>query len=774
MKNIQQLSFDTKKDVHLYDYFEVLLRRKWSIIIFFAVLVTTVAISTYMMTPIYESVATILIEEQRGWETPTILTEFTGLKPSKIQTEIEVIKSRTIAEKVVKKLQYDVKIFDLSKELDPQLTKIIIPDRLINKTFVVKFQDKEKFIVKSNGTNIIGTGTIGSPFTSSIGLSFTIKKANAEEGDSFKIRKINFSKAVNQLMKNTSVTPIRNTNVVKIRTQDSNKQMAADMANSIVQFYREYDIKARSQQASQVIQFIEKQLDPVQEKVNKSLLALAEYKSKTNVTDIREGTKALIKNVAELEKTRAELVVKKYQVNSLHKELQKNTFSVYPSSLSVLGDPVVQDMINKLSTLESRKKSFLAYYTERHPQVVALSAEIDELKKKANSSIMNILNSLNTKIENLSIEIERFKNQLKELPDKEKRLADLIRNVEVNSRLHKFLMEKQNEANILYASTLSQMQVIDRAVIPDKPIKPNPMLNIILAIMGGLVGGIGLAFFRDYLDNSIKTPQDVEKRLGLPVFGHIPYVPANKTEFFKIRDLVLSNPTGLITLKSTKSVTAESFRSLRTNLQFAVMKKKGKIFHLTSPEAAEGKTTIAANLGITLALLGSRTLIIDMDLRKPKIHHLFGINKEPGIIHLLTQKATLGEIIRTTDIEHLYLIPAGIVPPNPSELLNQQHLSDFLNEIKKDFDYILIDSPPVLPVTDAQLLGRQADATFIVLELGKTKLPATEYAIKQLRNIDVNVAGAIINKVKPSTGYGYYNYYSYHYGDNVLKEESPH
>jgi len=772
MTNIHQPQPETKKDVHLYDYLEVLLRRKWVVIIFFVTLVVTVAISTYRMTPIYESIATILIEEREAWEIPTILTEFTGLKTSKIQSEIEVIKSRTIAEKVVKKLNYDVNISDISNGLAPQLTNIVIPDKLINKTFLVKFQDKEKFIVTSNGSKI-GSGSVGSPFTGSQGISLTIKETNAHNGTSFEIKKISLPTALNQLMNNTSVTPIKNTNVVKISTKDSSKQMAADMANSIVEFYREHDVKARSQQASQVIQFIEQQLNPVQRKVDESLSALAEYKSKTNVTDLREGTRSLIGNVADLEKEKVELVVKQYQVNSLYNEIQKNASSVSPSALSFLGDAVVQDIISNISILESKRKSLYADYTEKHPQVVALTAEINELKNKASSSIMSILKSLNTNIGNLSAEIERFKNQLKKLPEKEKNLADLVRNVEVNSELHKFLMEKQNEANIMYASTLSQTQIVDKAISPSKPIKPQTRLNIILAIILGLFGGVGLAFFMDYLDNSIKSHHDVEKRLGLPVFGSIPYVPANKAEFFSTRDLVHLNPRGLITLESKKSVTAESFRSLRTNLQFAVTEKKGKVFHITSPEAAEGKTTITANLGIILALMGSKTLIIDLDLRKPKIHHIFGINKEPGITNLLTKKATFAEIIRPADIEHLYLIPAGIIPPNPSELLSQQNLSGLLNELRGQFDYILLDSPPVLAVTDAQLLGRLADTTFIVMELGETKLPAAEYAIKQLRNVDINVAGAIINKVKPSTGYGYYNYYYYYhqyYGDEQKKK----
>ncbi|RJQ51435.1 MAG: polysaccharide biosynthesis tyrosine autokinase [Nitrospiraceae bacterium] len=770
MNTIPQSYPEDKKDIHLYDYLEVLIRRKWVVIIFFTVLVATVAVSTYRMTPIYESDTTLLIEEKEPWEGTNILTEFAGMKPSKVQTEIEMIKSRTIAEKVVKKLYYDINIFDVSGNLNPQITDVTIPDNRIGKIFAVTFQDNERFIVTDDSLDkdkVIGSGRTGHPFSGGKDISFTLNNAGAGRDASFKIKKESFYSSVNKLMAATSVAPVKSTNVVKISTRDSNKQMAADMANSIVEFYRQHDIRARSQQALQVIHFVDKQLDTVQGKVDDSLSALAEYKSSAGVTDLGEGTRAIIKNVTDLEKARAQLQVEKYQVGSLYEEIRKNISSVSPSALSVFNDPVVENMIIRLSSLEVNRQSLLSDYTEKHPQVVALSAEINALRGRAHSSIMNILKSLENKTENLSAEIERFKTQLRELPDREKKLADLTRNVEVSSSLHKFLMEKVNEANIMSASTLSQTQIVDEAVASLRPVMPNVMLNIILSMIVGLIGGMALAFFIDYLDNSIKFTYDVEKRLGLPVFGRIPVVQANKAEFITGEEAVHANHSSLITLESAKSITAESFRSLRTNLQFAVMEKKGKIFHLTSSEASEGKTTITANLGITLALMGSRTLIIDLDLRKPRIHQIFGINKEPGITHLLTQKATANEITETASIEHLYIIPAGLIPPNPSELLSQQNLKDFLDEAREEFDYILLDSPPTLPVTDAQLLGRLADATFIVLELGVTKLPAAEQTIRKFRSVGVNVAGAIINKDRPSNGYGYYNYYSYYYGDDA-------
>ncbi len=764
---MEQTDDNVEREIHLYDYFEVLLRRKWVIILCFASIVLTAGIATYIMTPVYEASTSILIEESKiGGQ--ALFAELAGLpQSSEIPSQIEIIKSRTIAEEVVRELKYDRRVFDISGKLDLRVTNLRIPEKFTGKLIKVKFTDNNGnfTVINTEDNEFLGKGIAGAPFNNDSGLSFDIKEANPYRGASFKIEKSKFNKTVRALQSNVSVTPVKNTNIANIKAQDGDPGMSAAIANSIVKHYIQQDISRRSKEATHVIKFVNNQLKPTQKKLEKSLEALAVHKRDSGVIDLKEGTIKLIEKISDLEKGRTALILREQQIKYLYDEVRGNAADISTLTLSVLEDPVIQSMINRLPVLESRKKSLLADYTERHPRVVALTAEINELKGKVIPSIRNIINSMRNKKESLSKEIDQIKVRLKELPDEEKRLAGLVLNKEVLSNINVFLFQKLNEATIAQASTMSLVQVIDPAIVPDKPLKPNKKQNILLAIIVGLFGSIGLAFFLEYLDNSIKSPRDVEERLGIPIFGRIPFIPAKKNG-------QRSNPdTGLITLESIKSVTAESFRSLRTNLQFAGLEKKGRIFHITSPQSSEGKSTITANLGITLALMGGKTLIIDLDLRKPTVHHIFGINKEPGITNLLTRTTTFQEIVKTTGFEHLYVIPAGIIPPNPSELLSQENLSAFLDEIREQFDFILIDSPPVLPVTDAQLLGRLADTSFLVIELGKTPFPAAEHSIAQLRNINVNVAGAIINKIQPSTGYGYYSYqYHYYYGEPEKKD----
>ncbi|GMT48184.1 MAG: tyrosine protein kinase [bacterium] len=769
MSQLEHTDNVEEREIHLNDYIEVLLRKKWIVISCFVVIVLATGIGTYLATPVYEATTSILIDETKGGE-QALFTELAGLpQTSEIPSQIELIKSRTIAEEVVRKLKYDQRVFDISGDLDPGVTNLQIPQKFIDEEIEVEFTDsKGNFTVTKEGESL-GRGIVGTPFKSGSGLYFDLKEVNPYKGASFKIKRSRFYEAVEDLQKKVTVSPVRNTNIVYIKVQDSDPRMAAAIANSIVKRYIQHDISKRSKEATYMIKFVKKQIEPTQKKLENALESLAAHKRNSRVVYLKEGTKKLIENIGALEQEKTNLDIKEQQVRYLYDEVQKNITDTSTLNLSVLEDTVVQSMIGSLAMLENNRKSLLSEYTARHPQVVALSAEINEIKKRINASILNTLDSLRTKKESFSKEIGRLRAELKVLPEEEKRLAGLVLNKEVLSNINAFLFQKLNEATITQASTISSIQVVDPAIVPKKPIKPQKKRNILLAVVVGLMSGVGFAFFFDYLDNSIKTPRDVEERLGLPVFGHIPLVQAEKTK--QPLSGRRSN-SGLITLDSTKSITAESFRSLRTNLQFAVPEKRGRVFHFTSTMQGEGKTTITANLGVTLALMGSRILIIDLDLRKPRIHHIFDINREPGITHLLAGKSDFKEIIRPTATEHLYVIPAGIIPPNPSELLSQQDLSDFLDKTRKEFDYILIDSPPVLPVTDSLLLGRLADASFIVIKLGETSFPAVEQSIKQLRSVNVNVAGAIINKIKPSAGYGYYhNYYHYYYGDESPEEK---
>lgn len=762
-----------EQEIDLRDYLEVLFQRKWIIISLFVVIVLTAGIVTYKMTPVYEASASLLIEGPAG--EGAMFAELVGglQRDPGIPSQVKIIKSRTIAEEVVRDIRYDQRVYGASEELNLEIANLEISDEFIGDTFIVKFSDDDgNFIVtriKGDGLNLferlinfldkgragaetteIGSGIIDTPFKCGSGLSFEIKEAAPYSGASFRMRRVEFSDAVRSLQGSLSVTAVGGADIVNIRFQNSCPEMAADIANSIAKQYIAHDILQRGRESAYIMEFVDQQLEPTEKHLGEALEALARHKKESEVVLLREGTKKLMEKIGGMEREMISLILKERQIRYLYDKIRGDLTDISILRLSAIEDPMVHSMVIRFTTLKDRKRSLLDSYTERHPQVVALTSEVNELKRRISPAVLNALHSTVKERDGLKKELSELRRELEALPHEEKRLTELTLAKDISFNIHTFLLQKLNEAAIIQASTIPSIRIIDLAIAPDNPIKPNKELNMLLAAIIGLMFGVGLAFFINYLDNSIKSPRDVEGRLGLSIFGKIP-ISLHKG----------SNP-GLITLDSIKSVEAESYRSLRTNLQFAALGKKekrGKIFHITSPESAEGKTTTTANLGIVLAQMGSKTLIIDMDMRKPKIHHTFGINKEPGMVNLLTGKAKLNEIVSSANIEHLYLIPVGITPPNPSELLSQQNLSDLLDSIREEFDYILIDSPPVLPVTDAQILGRLADATLLVVKMGTTIFDAVEQSIKQLQTVEVSVAGAILNMVPLSSKYGYYQYY---------------
>jgi len=365
--------------------------------------------------------------------------------------------------------------------------------------------------------------------------------------------------------------------------------------------------------------------------------------------------------------------------------------------------------------------------------------------------------ALQAKKDALSRIREQFSTRLRSMPQKELQLARLEREYEINAHTYGMLMEKYEEVKIVEAGKMANVRIVDRATLPESPVKPKKRLNLALGLLIGLGLGIGAAFLLEYVDTSIRSPTEVEKLVGLPVLGAIPKV---KTRAKK--DQVSKIASHLITHQVPKSPISETFRTIRTNLQFINPDSPLRTILVTSAMPAEGKTTVAANLAIVLAQLGAKTVLVDSDLRKPVIQKLFGVDSNQGLTDVLTGKVGLQSVILPTEIETLKVLPSGAVPPNPSELLGSKRMKSVIQRLSEDFDYVVFDSPPTIPVTDAAVLGSEVDGTLLVLELGETERQAFSRAKEMLQNVRASLVGVVLNDV-PATHGGYSRYHYYHY-----------
>jgi tyrosine-protein kinase Etk/Wzc len=407
-----------------------------------------------------------------------------------------------------------------------------------------------------------------------------------------------------------------------------------------------------------------------------------------------------------------------------------------------------------LAQKEVERRSLLEERTDRDPAVLVLSAAIDDLRRKIEQVLANTARALEGRRASLTKVLGEYNEQLAGLPGIEKDLAALTRTSDVNANIYKFLLEKHEEARIAKAATVGNIRVIDYAVTPTVPVRPKTKLNLLLGLITGLILAAVVAFVLEYVDDSLKTLSEVERLVGQPIYGVVPRITVEDGQ----------GPSSiLVTRTNPKSPISEAFRTLRTNIQFADPDRRLHSLLVTSAGPSEGKSTIVTNLAITLADLAIPTLLIDCDLRKPNLHNLLTAPRDPGLTSVIMGEIPWREAIQPTAVTNLSFLPSGPIPPNPTELLGSRPMREMIEAARQEFPMILLDSPPVVAVTDAALLSSVVDATLLVVEVGRSRAQAVNRAVDLLQNVQARLLGVVANHVAAS-GFRYdYGYYSYYY-----------
>jgi capsular exopolysaccharide synthesis family protein len=344
----------------------------------------------------------------------------------------------------------------------------------------------------------------------------------------------------------------------------------------------------------------------------------------------------------------------------------------------------------------------------------------------------------------------------------------LRREAESARHMYDLLIKRFKETALTEDMKTGNIRVIDRAEVPKDPVKPRKKHNLILAVIVGLVTGLGLAFFFEYLDNTVKIPEDVKQHLKIPFLGPVP--------LFEIQSAGNPGPDGnpaLVTLHAPKSNASESYRGIRTNILFSSAEAPPQVVLITSAGPSEGKTITTLNLGIAMAQAGSKVMILDCDMRRPQIHKAFGLAKDRGISNLLVGSEDVDGALVHTPIPNLDVIPCGPIPPNPSEMLGSKRMAALLDRLRKGYTHILIDSPPVTAVTDPVVLSKSVDGVLLVIRAGDTAREIVRNSVAQFQRVGANILGAILNGIDVGRDkYYYYQYYHYYYGEDGDKKKS--
>ncbi|MGH7458048.1 MAG: polysaccharide biosynthesis tyrosine autokinase, partial [Longimicrobiaceae bacterium] len=601
-----------------------------------------------------------------------------------------------------------------------------------------------------------------------------------------------FRRAVEQVRETQTVSlPNRDAQVVAVSFQSSDSILAAKVPNAYAGLFIRHKALTSSTDARGTVDFIKEQAAIYQDQLAQAEVALRDFREQQQVVSPEDQASAQVQRLAELQAERDALEVERQALSRLLQRVTATSsgpgdtspYRQLASFPAFFSNQAVQDILLSINQLETDRSEQLTTRTEEFIDVQSLDRRIGELEGQLYSTARNYLANLETRGASLDGNLARFGEQLEAIPAREIEFFRLSRQQGLLEEIYTLLQTRLTEAEIQQAAVPGNVRILDPALIPQEPFAPRPMRTLLLAGMLGLLLGTGAAFLREALDTKVRSKEDVETATGgMPILGFVPRIRPptlaaagngrqNGRFSGSIRRL---KPEALleerlVTHLDPRSPPAEAYRTLRTNITFSSAERAPRLLLVTSSMPADGKSTSAANLAITLAQQGIRTLLLDADLRKGLLHKVFNVPQEPGLSHLLLERNVVEECLQELEIgraeeePYLHLLPTGVYPPNPSEMLGSPRMKSLLGVLRARFQMVVLDAPPVNLVTDATILGKLVDSTVLITRTGETDKRALEHAAAQLRHLRIPVGGVVLNDIDLEGrgryyGYGYYAY----------------
>ncbi|MCP4405197.1 MAG: polysaccharide biosynthesis tyrosine autokinase [bacterium] len=748
-------------EIQLRDYLHIIIKWRWLILAVFSVTVLYATLKTFRRTLIYQATTRIIIDKRqadialfgndRGWG---------SWDEDYLKSQYEIIKSRELAGRIAEKLKRDNMI---PKSLPPQETVSEIEPSSVSLDHYVTHV--KKFLgVKDAPT-----------------LSESTKKTIRDE------------QFIEGLLGMVLVSPIEESRLVDVSVTSLNPEKAAKIANVWAESYIEQNLDNQIDASRNAVRWLVEEVEGTRAKLAESEAALQGYREQYATITFEERHNIVIQKLSEMSRAVNNARIRRLEKEAQHKQVQQYSPQKRETFPQVIQNSAIQWMKIDLSRLESQLSELERKFRGKHPEILAKQSQIARLRKEIAAEIDRTAQSVEREAEReydvalmqeerLLEALKKQKQEAQEMNQNSITYGLLKREVESNQWVYDELLHKMKELSISGQLESNNIRIVDRAIIPSFPMNSSKRRSITLSMLIGLLFGGTLAFFLEYLDNSFKIPEEISQTLDIPFLG---FVPKMSLEGIRVHEQSLQPET--IVASAPKSIVSEAYRSLRTNISFAALPEEttrasqsGLALLVTSSEASEGKSCTVANLGIAIAQSGKKTLIVDCDFRKPVMHRIFQINTKEGFSDALTaakqakqtqNKHTRGSIKRTT-VPNLDIIPCGAIPPNPSELLSSELTRMAVESLKKKYDLILLDSPPVNVVTDSVILSRIVDGTVMVIRAGKTKRELVKRGKEQLQQAGAEVLGGVLNYVDVQKN-KYYYYYAYHYPHYYRKEPDP-
>src|SRR5712691_11140666 len=721
------------REPHLYDYLLILRKHQWLILSFMLAVVTIVAIATFRMQPVYVATARVEIDRENANILP-----FQGSD------------------------SYDY-MMDLENYIETQ-SKILTSETLALQT-------------------IRNTGLSARP-------EFSSPNGPSEAMASGSLANQKRPPELGEFLGSLSVKRVPNSRLMDVSFESTDSQLAARIVNAHIASYIEQNFRSKYEATTQASTWLADQLSELKIKVQKSEDARIAYERQNQIWTLDDKQNITTQRLSDVNKQLTEAQSERMKKESLYEFAKAGNLDAVPQVQSNAG---LAELLRKRNDLSSQHSDALSQYGPNFPRVQRLQGQLKDLDaniEKEKKKIVDVIESdyreARQRESMLTQALDQQKAAANQMAEKLVEYNILKREAEANKALYEGLMTKLKETAISLGLRSSNIRIVDPAMIPSAPSRPAKARNITLAFLVGLVGGIGLALMREYLDNTVKTPDDIETLARLPSLAVVPqFVSSNGSS--KRQGLLQGFAANgqdkrieLVAQHLPKSQMSEAFRALRTSILLSQADHPPQVILVTSALPREGKTTAAANLAVTLAQLGDSTVLVDADLRKPGIGRLLnlGTGKYAGLSSYLAGVSTLDLVcVPHPTISNLVVIPTGPLPPNPADLLSSHKLADGIAELRTKFKFIVIDSPPIMAATDAVILSVQADGVLLVVRSGETPKAAFTRTRDLLNSVKCRILGVVLNAVDASAPDYYYSYryypYSYGYGPQEAAE-APH
>lgn len=596
-----------------------------------------------------------------------------------------------------------------------------------------------------------------------------IRAQGLEPPASFRVRTTDFTAAARSFGNRLQVNrPDPEASLFRVRGTGTDPYLIRSALNELTDAFINERQQVQNSEARRRVQFLEEQSARIEEQLTQAEQALERFRKQEQVVAPEAQAQSQVEQVAELRARRSELMAERDALQNLLQQVRSGSGEPNYQKLAtfppLMDNSAVQSLLQQLMEAESRRSRMLERRTRNHPEVVALTNQIEGLEKQLGAVAEDFLASLNEQIASVETQIARYGKSIEEIPSQELQLARLERRTQLLTELQTQIQTQLQQARISASVEASNVRVVEPALRPQAPVSPNPRRNLAFGGFLGLLLGIGLAFVREYTDHRVHDEEDVERATqGLPILGRVPKMPGVDQEG-RLRK------NALVTAADGQSIGAESFRALRTNVRYSRGGEGAREIVVTSPGARDGKSTTAGNLAITFAQQGNKTLLVDADLRKSVQHRAFEVARTPGLTEVLVGDVGLNEAVRETGQKNLWMLPSGQSPPNPSELLDSEAMDQTLKAIRNVFEAVVFDSPPSLVVTDATVLGRKAEGVLLVVRADQTDRRGASETLERLEQVGAEVLGVVFNDAG-GEAYGYYDRYYYdYYGDGEPEE----